>query len=63
MEREATGVIKSRESDRKKSGYTAAVWLVFVLQMLQWWPRLVPMSAQTAPMGPCTELVSANWAC
>lgn len=34
MEREAAGVIKPREADRKKSGYTAAVWLLFVLKTL-----------------------------
>lgn len=53
-------VIKQREA----AAAAAAVSLLFVLQTLRrWWPRLVPMSAQTAPMGPCAKLVRANWAC
>lgn len=63
MEREPAGIIKPREADRKKISYTPAVWLLFVLETLWRWPCLVPVSAQMAPMGPCTELVSANWAC
>lgn len=31
MEREAAGIIKPRETDRKKISYTPAVWLLFVL--------------------------------
>lgn len=34
MERAAAGVIKPRKADRKKSGYTAAVWLLFMLKTL-----------------------------
>lgn len=61
MEREAAVVIKPREADRKKR--SGAVRLLFVPETLWRWPRLIPMSAQTAPMGPCAKLVSANWAC